>query len=55
MNAQKLNESLKKRTQFPISFLQSRTNFWAGSQVYIENRTLGENEGANHPPKGPQT
>ena len=34
--AQKLNESLKKQTRFPISFLQSKTTFWAGSQVYVE-------------------
>ena len=42
--ARKLNESLKKQTQFPISFLQSETTFWAGSQVFVENITLGEKD-----------
>ena len=53
--ALKLNESLKKRTQFPISFLQSKTTFSAGIQVYVEKYHLGGKEGANHLPKGPQT
>ena len=25
-----------KRTQFPTSFLQSKTTFWARSQVYVK-------------------
>ena len=31
-----MNKYLKKQTQFPISFLQSKTTFWARSQVYVE-------------------
>ena len=31
-----MTDSLKERTWFPISFLQSKTTFWHWSQVYVE-------------------
>ena len=45
----------QKTNTFLISFLQSKTTFWAGSQVYVENYHLGGKGGSNHPSKGSQT
>ena len=53
--AQKLDESLKKQTQFPISFLQSKTPSELEVKFMLKIITFGEKDGANHPPKGPQT
>ena len=36
--AQKLSQSLKKRTWFPVLSLERKTIFWAGSQFYVEMR-----------------
>ena len=45
----------EKKKKNPISFLQIKMTFYAGSQVYVENYHLGKKGGANHPPKEPQT
>ena len=34
--AQKLSESLKKQTWFPVFSLERKTTFWAVSQFYVE-------------------
>ena len=43
------------RTQFPISFYKVRQPSELEVKFMSKCYTLGEKEGANHPPKGPQT
>ena len=53
--SQKLNNSLKKQTQFSISFLQSKTPFELEVKFMLKCNHLGGKGGANNPPKEPQT
>ena len=53
--ALKMNESLKKQTWLPASFLLSKTTFWSGSPVYVEIWSASRKGRSNLPTNRPQT